>query len=79
MDPPFFKHSVFGSWLNVLLFRQHKVVGPRSSSPVTGLAGLPCALKQGELGARHASTQRHFRVDIETLSPYYSFFHNRVG
>lgn len=59
MDPPFFKYIVFGSWLNVLLFHQQKVVGPRSSSPLAVCAGLPCALKQGELRALRASTQRY--------------------
>lgn len=65
------KHDARDLVLNVLFCLQRKVLGPRSSSPVTVRLGLPCALKQGELRASHPServscvrrfcfTQRHF-------------------
>lgn len=57
--------------LNVLFCHQHKVVGPRSSSPVTVRMGLPCALKQGELRAFTRSRNYipvEYVTHVDTLS-----------
>lgn len=67
-----YTHDFCDMVLNVLFFLQHKVLGPRSSSPVAVRLGLPCVLKQGELRASHpferVSCLRRFCVTRDTLS-----------
>lgn len=65
--------------------RQDKLLGPRSSSPVTVYVELPCTIQQGRLYAHHAPSRRtcthymHPLNDAETLSLSYSVPNNRLG
>lgn len=71
-----------GSFLNL----QDKVLGPRSSSPVTVYVELPCILKQGSSWFRlmcarimNKQTGRHLGVLVMQSHLPSSLFNNRMG